>query len=373
MKLKTIEVTEFKSVRSSGEVEIEDITCLVGKNEAGKTALLQALYRLNPVVPEDADFSVTHDYPRVDVEDYQQAIEAKEREPATVIRAEFELEPDDLADIEADYGAGVVTPKLVLSKGYGNVLEYELETDETVAVNHLIAQAQLEGEATLKGVETLGDLAAKAAELAKPPPAPSEEADPQPDPQEETRKQAEKLVADVATVRPPGLAERIWGTYIEPRLPKFLYFDEYFQMEGSLNVEALRRRQQANELRTSDRPMLGLVELARLNVDKLATTQNTQDLVNKLEGASNHLSKQVLKYWSQNKHLQMKFDLRPALPQDPEGMREGNNLWANVHDSVHMVTTGVGVRSKGFIWFFSFLAYFSQQRKSGKPDGPSSR
>jgi AAA15 family ATPase/GTPase len=47
MKLKSFQVKEFKSVWDSGLVDVAQITCLVGKNEAGKTALLQALYRLS--------------------------------------------------------------------------------------------------------------------------------------------------------------------------------------------------------------------------------------------------------------------------------------------------------------------------------------
>ncbi len=64
MRLTSVRVCEFKSVLDSGEFETGDITCLVGKNEAGKTAVLEALYRLNPVISGHGNFNVTHDYPR---------------------------------------------------------------------------------------------------------------------------------------------------------------------------------------------------------------------------------------------------------------------------------------------------------------------
>ncbi len=47
----------------------------------------------------------------------------------------------------------------------------------------------------------------------------------------------------------------------------------------------------------------------------------TQELKNKLQSASNHLSGKILKYWSQNKQLRMNFDIRPALANDPPGMQ----------------------------------------------------
>jgi AAA15 family ATPase/GTPase len=54
MRLTTIHVRDYKSIRDSNPFNLGDITCLVGtclvgKNEAGKTALLEAIYRLNPV------------------------------------------------------------------------------------------------------------------------------------------------------------------------------------------------------------------------------------------------------------------------------------------------------------------------------------
>ena len=70
MKLSTVEVSEFQSVRYSNRFYIGDITCLVGKNESEKTAILQALYRLNPIIPQHGNFDVTDDYPRANVEDY---------------------------------------------------------------------------------------------------------------------------------------------------------------------------------------------------------------------------------------------------------------------------------------------------------------
>jgi hypothetical protein len=48
--LKSFHVHDYKSITDSGLVEVEpDVTCLVGKNESGKTASLEALYRLKPL------------------------------------------------------------------------------------------------------------------------------------------------------------------------------------------------------------------------------------------------------------------------------------------------------------------------------------
>ena len=48
MKLTKVRVQNYRSVEDSGELEVGDLTCLVGKNEAGKTALLSAMRGLKP-------------------------------------------------------------------------------------------------------------------------------------------------------------------------------------------------------------------------------------------------------------------------------------------------------------------------------------
>jgi predicted ATP-dependent endonuclease of OLD family len=149
-------------------------------------------------------------------------------------------------------------------------------------------------------------------------------------------------------------------------LPKFLYFDEYYQMTGHENIDALIQREASNQLRPSDRPLLGLVRLARLQLRELLNSNSTIELRNKLEGASNYLTRQILKYWSQNKHLRMTFDVRPAQPGDPVEMRSGTNIWGGVFDTRHQVTTELGSRSRGFIWFFSFLAWYSDIKRTGE-------
>jgi len=64
MKLKSARVENFRCIEDSGEFGLAAVTCLVGKNEAGKSALLQALYKLNPDVKELGGFDETNDYPR---------------------------------------------------------------------------------------------------------------------------------------------------------------------------------------------------------------------------------------------------------------------------------------------------------------------
>src|SRR5438270_280704 len=143
MKLSSVRVNEFKSIRDTTEFKVGDITCLVGRNESGKTAILQALYRLNPIIEAHGKFDVTEDYPRAEEENYQQQIESKQRSHARVVSAKFTLEQPELQKIAADFGAVLKNSVLTLIKGYDNILKHWLDVDETAAGLHLLRDADL--------------------------------------------------------------------------------------------------------------------------------------------------------------------------------------------------------------------------------------
>lgn len=89
-------VRNFRSVNDSGWIANEEITCLVGINEAGKTNLLLPLWKLNPANGED--IIPLSDYPRSKYADYN-STEGKE----VFISAEFNISDEfaqEIADIE---------------------------------------------------------------------------------------------------------------------------------------------------------------------------------------------------------------------------------------------------------------------------------
>lgn len=348
MKLARVHVTEFQSVRDSGTFEMGDITCLVGKNESGKTAILQALYRLHPYIETHGRYSVTDDYPRWDVEDYRLAVEAQRRAPARVARAEFALEADDRQAVEAVAGPGALRgASLAIAKGYDNVLRFECAVDEDAVFRHVVAQHALpqDAAAQLAGTATIADALGILGRA---------------EPTEPVRRLA-AILREVQFRR--GFGAYVAEAVLAPRLPRFLYFDEYYQMQGRANIEALQTRIAEGRLQPSDYPLLGLIHRARLKIEDLLDPARTRDLKNRLEGAGNHLTRQIVRYWSQNKHLQLRFDVRPARRDDPEGMRAGTNLWSEVYDAKHMVTTELGSRSRGFVWFFSFLSWYGDVQR----------
>lgn len=67
-KLTKFRVQNFRSVEDSGWIDAENVTCLVGTNESGKTNLLLALWKLNPA--NDEPIVPLIDYPRKKYHNY---------------------------------------------------------------------------------------------------------------------------------------------------------------------------------------------------------------------------------------------------------------------------------------------------------------
>jgi hypothetical protein len=61
MRLTQFRVQNFRSVRLTDWIDVTSITAFVGQNEAGKSNLCEALYRVNPALPDQ--FNVDEDWP----------------------------------------------------------------------------------------------------------------------------------------------------------------------------------------------------------------------------------------------------------------------------------------------------------------------
>lgn len=121
MRLTKARIQNYRSVRDTGEFDIEDVkTILVGPNEAGKTAVLQALQRLKP--PKDLKpLNALRDYPRALYND----IATGKVKPSDVVVATgwFSLDASDLKLLPPDYNED------------GNVFVVERRLDNSLRYN----------------------------------------------------------------------------------------------------------------------------------------------------------------------------------------------------------------------------------------------
>ena len=340
MKLVRARVTDFKSIDDSGWVDIDAVTSMVGKNESGKTAFLGALKRLNPV-DGDQEFELK-DFPRKGYVKYRRQHEAN---PATVVEAVMTLSDEEREEVASQIGEGVIlSEEILVSKNYKNELIWDFEMDEGAMVQHLLASAELPPEianhagsaGTIKDLlRTLEALDVKPVSVGR-------------------------LITSIYDQFSEQSPRHIVEDVLYSMMPKFVYFDEYSTMHGRISIQDMLKRVEAGEdLSESDRTFMSLLALVGADLGDLQNQTNYEYMKAELESASISISDEMFEYWAQNKQLRVEFDLSAADPNDLPPLNEGTILHVRIWNNRHRVSVPFDDRSKGFVWFFSFLTYFS--------------
>lgn len=355
MILKTVHVQHFKCIKDSTAFSIDpDVTCLVGKNESGKTALLQAIEKINPLDKDDAAFD-TLEYPANEVTEYKQR--AKQN-PDDAIVTTWELEDEDVAAVEELVGKDVLNSRdLTITKGYYENSNWNFDWDEARAFEALLSSHELydEERKALRETKSL-DAAFKLIDAKHAPDSGEAEN------LRSTREQA--LHQKIQTHFPKNSFWDAIADILEKRLPKIVYFSEYLRLPGQLAVTDLKTRIANNQLRNSDRMFLALLSMIGRQPDELENIGEFEPLQRELEGVSAGLTKQIFEYWRQNRHLRVQFRCETALPRDPAPFNSGYVMRTRIENTRHGVTTRFDERSSGFVWFFSFLVWFGQVKKN---------
>lgn len=344
------QVFKYKSIEDSSPVAIaDDVTVLVGKNESGKTAFLEALHKALPV--GNAKFDFVFDYPRKDYVGYRPKHDAKSY--ASVVTLTFRIDKDlsDKINTEVFHGTQVVQPGHTLTRttDYGNESSIGLSVDQPAAIAAL--KKPLHGieqtDEMFAGAKQFADVIAKieAQEL----PADSHLG--------AFAKEWRGRVAKAGSGWDP-IKWHIWNKFLSPALPRFLYFDDYRLLNGKINLESLNQRKTNNQLTEADETALGLFDLAGIELNELMSEEGYENSKAKLEAIGLTITRQVFDYWKQNKELAVEFDIK-ADPKDQPPFNNGKNLYIRVKNLRHGVTVPFDQRSKGFIWFFSFMVWFS--------------
>jgi DNA repair exonuclease SbcCD ATPase subunit len=339
MLLNRLQIENYKCIDDSGEFSTPSVTCLVGKNESGKSAVLQALYRLNPVEKEAANFDELEEYPRKNLTDYE-AI--KDKDPANVLTTTWELEEKDVSAIEERFGVFPLKDKTVIvTKGYSNKRDWVIQTNEEILFKYCLKQLGSASD-TIEGnsVKTLAELISQLENIKEP----SEE--------------QSKVLSYIKEKIPGGDAEQALRNFLATLLPTFLYFPEYEKMAGRVSFTLLQEHISQNKLKFSEKIFLALLDLAGTSPTEIQQLGRLEHLIAKLEGVSNKLTQEIFEYWSQNEYLRVNFRFEAARPQDEPPFNTGHVFMTRIENTRHQVSVGFEDRSSGFVWFFSFLAWF---------------
>ena len=340
MKLNSVQIQNFKSIKDSSIFSIDEkVTCLVGKNESGKTATLQAIAKLNSTDSANSDFDDL-EFPRHELNEYQ-----KSDDYADCIKTTWELEEKELGLIEALVGpsAREIGP-VHFEKGYENILLPRFDLDEFNIVSFVLSKSGLIAAETkgLDGVEDIQKLREAVAAISDP-----------------TLRQTSFLESLTQSFGSKTGRQKV-GEILRAQLPKIAYFSQYMRMAGAVSVEDIKQRQANDTLEEHHLVFLALLSMIGKDIGDLEELQEHERLIASLEGAQNTITKEIFRYWSQNKHLRVQFKFDKGLGNDPAPFNSGWILRTRIENTRHGVTTKFDERSAGFVWFFSFLIWFNQ-------------
>lgn len=358
MKLKTVRIDHFKHVLDSTEVAIQpDITCLVGKNESGKSAFLEALRRLKPAHGAASFSSPTH-YPAWLEKRHRREAKGRDLDEKSPINATFTIEPEDVAAVEARFGEDVLlSDTFTISRKYTNQYAGVFEVDETKAVANLLADIELPTVLEpLNSCEKFSTLRAKVSSLS-------------PDGSEESAttlaltevtKAINELLPDDTT-----LWQSVWRVLFA-RVPQFFYFSEYSSLPSTVPIRELLEADE-DKLEDDEQTALALLQLAEFEKDHLLDA-DYETRKRELQNVANELGEQVLDYWTTNQHLRVEMDL--TLTKQPANNGQTtviDELHIRMWDDQHKLSLRFDERSSGFRWFFSFLTAFSRYEFDDTP------
>lgn len=308
MQLTHFKVTKYRNVLDSGWIEVGNITAFVGQNEAGKSNLFEALYRINPFAPREA-YNVDEDWP---VDEWGN----KDRS-ALVCQAKFALRPEEIESLYDNAGHSEPEPA---SEGGQTTEQGGAEEEE--------ATAELPLELTLIGSRTYNAAPTFAVEGG--------------------------LAQDFDAAKVDAWAKA--------HAPKFVLIQDYGLSGTQIELNQLAERLNSSnwhELTNEEQTIKIVLDLAKVNIGEFlakgATPEGRTVRSFDKRAASSYLSKQFRDLWTQK---EVDFDIEI----------DGTTLNIFAEDKAVGMPVRLNRRSSGFRWHVSFAWKFthaSQGQYSG--------
>lgn len=360
-------VQMFKNVIDSGWVDLEDLTVIVGKNEAGKTTLLKALHKFKPF--ENQPYKMDKEWPR--------GRRDKRNAKQVVCSIRFKLAPEEKAALQKIGVDGQLPDTIQIDKTYdGNLLAHlekgvfpdspSSKQSDGVCTKFPAVPQQVGApfiEVAREAVENVKRLVREGQHGQLPTQTAKEveklNATLSPEGSEPQRgheqsfvtsfKQAGQTAAEEAKKLPT--VQRQAHEYICGRIPTFIYMDEYRAFRGSAFLDQVKQRIDSKKPTPEDETLLMILKLAGLDLNQEVEKSKAEDRTNRrfdLSDAGATLTKKIAEHWKQ---------LRYEVELDADA----SQFFTFVKGQSDPSRIELEERSKGFQWFFSFDLLFMHE------------
>lgn len=381
MRLSKVRVQNYRSIIDTGEFEVERLkTILVGPNEAGKTAILQAIQQIN--APEGVKgFNPLRDYPRA----RYTKISRGELKPddIEVVTAIFELESTDLDHAPEKIKGQPISysvTRYLSNKCHHNLIGTHSPTYSDIKNDLIRLTAHLDRE-TAEGAAKLRTDSLNKLTNTWPPhrylhadavalKAWLEENLPYVD--EENEKEVARWESIVAIID-HAVEMHAFLSYLFKNRPIFVLYSNYFRVKPIIHLGNLANRLETDSLdddaydygNSCLLKLLGFTAQELSDLGKVSDpSHNTADLDNyrakldqrsyELNAASVELTQQIIRVWNPNDNKAEASRLKLTA--------DGQYLKVVVEDNIG-VEVELDQRSEGFQWLVSFFIVFFAEAK----------
>ena len=374
MRLEEFRVQNYKRIEDTGWINCRDLTVLVGKNEAGKSALLRGLSKLNPSDGEKYDG--LREFPRSRFSDEYDAADP-------VASAHFRLDTDEIEELEGITTLLSGVTHATVGRRYSN--EHWVSFEPSPGKDHLLASktkpsietavAELEEAVAPDGHgEEFGRLKAALLQALSPfvEQIPAKGAVPLTALEgmwkAVTSRQSEQwhkdAFSDVTAVLRPLTYEAqqraklaTARTWIINNMPQFIYFDHYDVLESAIHIPTFITQTQqtphAPRVRTT-RALFKHVALDPERLNQLSTGQiadkneqrrRVDERAIRTSSAGQAMTTKFGAWWMQRRHKFL-YDI------------DGDFFRVWVSDDLDPSEIELDQRSQGMQYFFSFFLIF---------------
>jgi ABC-type cobalamin/Fe3+-siderophores transport system ATPase subunit len=372
MELLTFRVRNYRSINDSGEIAVSRITSLLGRNESGKSNLLRALRSLNPIEGFEV-LKPIKDFPR-----HRRLEECTDDTP--VLSTTWVLNNDDKEALREALPRATEITTITIGRSYGKtrtvgfpelktIVFDEVEVKSNVKKVAAAVRAVAQKHANLTALDASADEFETAVSIAKERNAWATQAlaaakvlrtalaaaDAElTDKQEEVLGELEELAESITGDRVAQQNARNWAINA---IPKFIYVDEYPELDGHQDIAAYIQRQTQNQRNDLDKNFEKLCKVAGLKPAELHSllSQNDHETRNQLANrASAVVTAEIKRLWK-DRPLKIRFNL------------DAQHLETIISDptSTYDVEVNLNERSRGFQWFFAFYITFSADTDGG--------
>jgi len=374
LRLRKFRVQAFRCIHDSGDIVVGDLAAFIGRNESGKTTILQALTMLNrdEMISEldlcdemtehlkseirivEGDFELNHDETEI----------IKERFPSLHLTKLKIFRTNKNPEIQYDFGYTHVNKEehqnlehwQDITKQLSNFVESipnyiskKLDTDfftGSMPENKKIIQAELDGFSS-----NLHAIATEEKQIIS-----------------EWEETNSKIIKSMEKILIDNTESEALKKFIDDRLhPRFVYFSDYKKILGNINLSEYIKESETEAsagieyIEGFDRAetVRNLLYLAEFEIEKLEELKNSPSkLIKFLNTASKKLTERLNPSWK-GEAINVELRLNP-----------GNILsvvLSDVHKDGTITNTGLlNRRAEGFKWTFSFIVNFAAETQKAE-------